>query len=119
MVPKNQAEANHDQGIDDRPVGQVDHDAQPQHHEGKIFRRSELEGKIGQGRCEEDEKKDGDGSCNEGAKGCDSESRSSPSLARHLVTVKTGHHRSSLSGDVDEDGGRGSSIHGPVRNPRQ
>ena len=38
-------------------------------------------------------------------------------LAGHLVPVKTGHDRGRLSGNVHQDRGRGSSVHGPVIDP--
>ena len=47
------------------------------------------------------------------------EGRPRPALFGHLVAVKTSDHRGRLSGDIDQDGGDGPSIHGAVVNGGQ
>ena len=101
--------------MDDGTLGQVDHNAQPQYHEGKILRRSEVEGIFGQSRREEGEKTNRDRSRNEGTESRHPESRSRFSITGHLVTVEAGHDRCGLSWDIDQNGGGGSSVHGTIR----
>ena len=51
--------------------------------------------------------------------GRDSQGRAGSSLLGHLIAVKTGDDRGRLSGDIHQDGGNGSAIHGAVVNGRK
>ena len=55
----------------------------------------------------------------EGPHGRDAQGRARSSLAGHLVSVQTGHHRGGFAGDIEKDGSRGAAIHGPIVDPRQ
>ena len=95
-------------------------DGEPQDHQGEVLRRSEIEGQTGpEGRGQQRDHRHAEGPGDEGAEGRDPQGRPGPSLAGHLIPVQAGHDGGRLAGDVDQDRGGRSAVHGPVVDPGQ
>ena len=112
-----QPEDKHHQGLQDRTRGQIDQDNDPKKHQAEILGGSEGQGKFGQRRGNQHETDDRYRSGDERPKGGNAQRRTGPALSGHLIPVQAGDHRGRFPRDVDQDGGRRSSIHGAVIDP--
>ena len=81
-----------------------------QHHQRKILRWPELERQLGHRQREGGEQQRADAAGEERAERGDAECRTRAALARHLVTVETGHRRRRLPGQVDQDRRRRTAV---------
>src|SRR5690606_24730084 len=119
IVPKKQAENGHDQRLGHGFARQAADGAQPQNHQGKIFRPPEAERRIGQGRRQEHQPYQRDQPGDEGTDRRDGQSGTRLSLPGHLVTVQGGDHGGGFAGGVQENGGGRPAVHRSVVNPGQ
>ena len=102
----------------DRAAGEGHGEEQPQKRQGEIFGGTEIEGEFGQGRGEEGQTENPDGSRHKGSDRGDAQGRARASLLGHLVAVDTGDDGGRLAGDVHQDGSGRSSVHCAVVNAR-
>jgi hypothetical protein len=87
--------------------------------ECKVFGRAELQRKGRQRIRQKGEPHDAARSGHKRADGGDGERGAGPPLFGHLIPIDAGDDRGRLAGDVQENGGRGAAVHGPVVNPGQ
>ena len=81
---------------------------------GPNFRRE-----FGQRGRHQHQTDDAEAPPDERAQGRHPQRRPGPALAGHLIAVEAGHHAGRFPGDVQQDGGGGTAVHGPIIDPGQ
>nr|GAJ37124.1 hypothetical 31.6 kDa protein in TAR-I ttuC' 3'region [Bradyrhizobium sp. DOA9] len=100
---KQQAEHDHRNRLQHRPLGQHHREDQAKHHQREIFGRAERQCELRQGCAEQCDQDGRDAAGEERADRGDRQRGAGTPLLRHLVAVDGGHHRCRLAGYVDQD----------------
>ena len=117
--PSQRPGGHHQKSLDDRAAGQKSGEKQTQEGEGEILGRAELQRKGRQRIRQKGEPHDASRSGDERADGGDGKRRPGAPLFGHLIPIDARDDRGRLSGDVQENRGRGAAVHGPVVDPGQ
>ncbi|MNV45341.1 hypothetical protein D3C71_1371340 [compost metagenome] len=105
-----QAQHDHRDRLEQRTRCQHHGTDQAQDHQREVFGWAELEGQLGQRRCEGGKNERADATCEERAQAGRGERRTCTALARHLVAVDHGHHRRRFAGQVHQNGGGRAAV---------